>query len=199
MQVQGHAGGHCAQHVGRWHGAVSQDGVADQLRQVCLRHNVYLVFWRQHVRSNSDPHRGVFRANDSAALSAFHVGDWLGRFAPNATVPGTDTTLQDFLQEHYFNALAHLARKVRHIGCVRMLARPPSISPPPGNTCLHCAAVFFVAHRTVGYETMNEPSAGYIGAHVDELLEAQPLKMHESPTPFQAMALARWCLHQFSA
>ena len=49
-------------------------------------------------------------------------------------------------------------------------------------------------HRTVGYETMNEPSAGFIGAHAAELLEAQPLKMHESPTPFQAMALARWAL-----
>jgi len=48
-------------------------------------------------------------------------------------VPGTDTTLQDFLQEHYFNALAHLARRVCHLSCVRKLARPPRSAPSAGN------------------------------------------------------------------
>ena len=54
-------------------------------------------------------------------------------------------------------------------------------------------------HRTlVGYETMNEPSPGYIGCHaLNQVLESQPLKLHETPTPFQGMVLARFVAVQW--
>jgi hypothetical protein len=56
-----------------------------------------------------------------------------------------------------------------------------------------CMLACLRAHVAVGYETMNEPSPGFIGCpDANALLHSQPLKLHASPTPFQTMALARY-------
>jgi hypothetical protein len=77
-------------------------------------------------------------------------------FAPKTLVDGKP--IQDYLQEHYINALAQVAETLIDL---------PNV---------------------IGFELMNEPSAGYIG--VEDL--AQPYHteiMRDAPTPYQGMLL----------
>ena len=77
-------------------------------------------------------------------------------FAPGTLVEGKP--IQDFLQEHYINALAQVAETVKDL---------PNV---------------------IGFELMNEPSAGYIGIENIE----QPYHtdiMGDAPTPYQGILL----------
>ncbi|KAJ3035874.1 hypothetical protein HDV00_003347 [Rhizophlyctis rosea] len=93
-------------------------------------------------------------------FTLFFAGDI---FAPNLKVG--DIGIQTYLQSHYINAFAHLARK---------------IVATPG-----------LADSTVlGYDTMNEPSAGWIGLKdLSQLDPRQELKQSLTLTPFQCLLL----------
>lgn len=65
--------------------------------------------------------------------------------------------VQEFLQRHYINAMKQVARRLSGL---------PNV---------------------VGYDTMNEPSPGYIGW--PNLNYSGPLLLGETPTPFQSMVL----------
>ncbi len=77
-------------------------------------------------------------------------------FAPSLTVEGT--SIQDYLQEHYINAIREVALRLKKIPHV------------------------------IGYDTLNEPSHGWIGAQ-DITTETGPLTLFETPTMLQSMAL----------
>ncbi|KAI9347407.1 glycoside hydrolase superfamily [Zopfochytrium polystomum] len=89
-------------------------------------------------------------------------------FAPNLMVTETDgrtVSIQDYLQDHYCNALAELAKRIK---------MTPGLEDDV----------------VIGYDTLNEPSPGWIGARdLNALPEEQDLKKGYVPTPFQAMQL----------
>jgi hypothetical protein len=66
--------------------------------------------------------------------------------------------VQEFLQRHYLEAVAQLAQRLRGISHV------------------------------LGYDTLNEPSAGYIGLRDLEALPG-PLRLGTAPSPFESMML----------
>jgi hypothetical protein len=78
-------------------------------------------------------------------------------FAPQTQVDGLD--IQEYLQSHYINAIAQVARKLSDLPHV------------------------------IGYGTLNEPYPGYIGAPDVTGRAKTPLLKGESPTIFQAMLL----------
>lgn len=82
-------------------------------------------------------------------------------FAGNTFAPGTrvqGVPIQDYLQSHYFNAMKKVAAKLKGLPHV------------------------------LGYDTLNEPSAGWIGWQ--DLTQHHSLaRMGETPTPWQAMQL----------
>lgn len=82
-------------------------------------------------------------------------------FAGNDFAPGLKidgTPVQDYLQSHYINAILQLAEKLKDL---------PNV---------------------VGFDTLNEPSKGWIGVEdVDKVLPF--LRRGASPTPFQSMLL----------
>lgn len=82
-------------------------------------------------------------------------------FAPHTRVDGEP--VQEFLQRHYFNAMRQVALK---------------LSGKAGN---------LPQRNIVGFDTLNEPSPGYIGWQ--DLNQVGPLLLGESPTPFQSMLL----------
>jgi hypothetical protein len=65
--------------------------------------------------------------------------------------------VQEYLQRHYINSMVQVARRLKGLPAV------------------------------VGYDTLNEPSPGYIGW--TDLTSAGPLLLGESPSPFQSMLL----------
>ncbi|MGB4442091.1 MAG: cellulase family glycosylhydrolase [Coriobacteriia bacterium] len=77
-------------------------------------------------------------------------------FAPETRVDGVP--IQEYLQDHYIAAIAHLAERLKGL---------PNV---------------------VGFDTLNEPSGGLIGAH-DLAGATFPLTLGPSPTPLQAFAL----------
>jgi hypothetical protein len=77
-------------------------------------------------------------------------------FAPETRVDGVP--MQEYLQDHYIAAIAHLAERLKGL---------PNV---------------------VGFDTLNEPSGGLIGAH-DLAGATFPLTLGPSPTPLQAFAL----------
>jgi hypothetical protein len=77
-------------------------------------------------------------------------------FAPKLTVDGI--SIQDYLQEHYINAIREVA--------VRLKKMP----------------------HMIGYDTLNEPSHGWIGIK-DITRETGQLTLFETPTVLQSMAL----------
>ncbi len=88
-------------------------------------------------------------------------------FGGNDFAPNTkinDVSAQDYLQSHYFKAMQALATKLKG------------------------------APNVIGYDTMNEPSAGYIGFSDLTKLEYK-LKTGITATPYQAMLLG-WGLPQ---
>jgi hypothetical protein len=68
------------------------------------------------------------------------------------------TPIQEFLQRHYLEAIAQVAQQLRGVSHV------------------------------VGYDTFNEPSAGYIGVHDLAALQG-PLRLGATATPFESMQL----------
>jgi len=79
-------------------------------------------------------------------------------FAPQLMVDGLN--IQDYLQEHYVNAFAHVARRVKHL---------PNV---------------------LGFDTMNEPHYGLIGVPDLRALDHLPFQRGVMPTPAQAIFLA---------
>jgi len=83
-------------------------------------------------------------------------------FGGNDFAPQTEVDgepVQEFLQRHYINAIKQVALRLKEL---------PNI---------------------VGYDTMNEPSPGFIGRADLNVSTGGLLRMGESPTPFQAMLL----------
>ncbi|KAF9570262.1 hypothetical protein EC968_002033 [Mortierella alpina] len=85
--------------------------------------------------------------------------------------------IQHFLQGHYIEAFAHLAKRI-HDHDAKALPR---------------GQVPLIATGTVmGFETMNEPSPGYLNhPNLNELLELADLRIGTCPTPAQGMELAQ--------
>lgn len=77
-------------------------------------------------------------------------------FAPNLKVEGV--SIQDYLQDHYINAIRQIALRLKDFSHV------------------------------IGYDTLNEPSNGWIGLK-NLTFPAGELKMSDAPSPLQAMAL----------
>jgi hypothetical protein len=86
-------------------------------------------------------------------------------FAPKLKAPDGKTSVQDFLQDHYCNAFAELAKRIQ---------KAPGLEDDV----------------VIGYDTLNEPSHGWIGVHdLNQFPESQEMKQGEVPTPFQCMLL----------
>lgn len=84
-------------------------------------------------------------------------------FAPDCLVEGIN--IQDWLQNHYCQAVAELAKAICKI---------PGLSD----------------HVVIGYDTLNEPSMGWIGVEdITHIPPEQELRKGLTPTPFQAMKL----------
>ena len=82
-------------------------------------------------------------------------------FAPKAKINGVNA--QDFLQEHFVNACAHLATRIKEAGDL------DSVS-------------------IIGWESVNEPNRGLIGAQdISVVPTEQRLQKGTSPTPWQAI------------
>ncbi len=79
-------------------------------------------------------------------------------FAPDLLIDGRN--IQDYLQEHYVAAYAHLAQRLRHLP------------------------------HLVGFGTMNEPHYGLIGVPDLRSLDHLPFQRGVMPTPAQAIFLA---------
>ncbi|MDE2854641.1 MAG: cellulase family glycosylhydrolase [Chloroflexota bacterium] len=93
-----------------------------------------------------------------AAFTMFTLFFGGRRFAPQLLVDGLN--IQDFLQEHYVNAFAHVAKRIRHL---------PNV---------------------LGFDTMNEPHYGLIGVPDLRGLDHLPFQRGLMPTPAQAIFLA---------
>ncbi|KAH9255868.1 hypothetical protein BASA81_006042 [Batrachochytrium salamandrivorans] len=84
-------------------------------------------------------------------------------FAPKCVIDGVN--VQDYLQSHYLNAVLALASAIHNT---------------PG----------LEDDVVVGYDTLNEPSSGYIGCKdINILMESQELRKGLTPTPLQTMVL----------
>jgi len=108
---------------------------------------------------HGDPYpRMLWPTNNSklAAASMFTLFFGGRDFAPNLKVDGK--SIQDYLQEHYFNAIRQVAMRLRGMP------------------------------QVIGYDTLNEPSHGWIGCK-DLVRDAGVLTLFESPTVLQAMAM----------
>ncbi|TPX64490.1 hypothetical protein SpCBS45565_g05895 [Spizellomyces sp. 'palustris'] len=98
-----------------------------------------------------------------AAASMFTLFFGGKTFAPSCTVDGVN--IEEFLQSHYCNAFATLAKKIKEV---------------PG----------LEDDVVIGYDTLNEPSPGLIGCpDLSKLDPRQELKKGLTPTFFQAMLL----------
>ncbi|KAJ1551007.1 hypothetical protein HK096_003690 [Nowakowskiella sp. JEL0078] len=94
-------------------------------------------------------------------------------FAPNCLVPVVnldgnvrDVNIQEFLQDHYINAISFLARHVVEAGLAE--------------------------NMVVGYDTLNEPSEGFIGLKsLSKISASQSVTLGHTPTPLQTMQLGR--------
>ncbi|KAJ3038047.1 hypothetical protein HK097_003303, partial [Rhizophlyctis rosea] len=84
-------------------------------------------------------------------------------FAPNLLIDGIN--IQTYLQQHYINAIAHLAQRI-------------------------VATEGLADSVVLGYDTMNEPSPGWIGVEDISVLDSrQELRMRLTPTPFESILL----------
>ncbi|KAJ3308894.1 hypothetical protein HDU76_003782 [Blyttiomyces sp. JEL0837] len=86
-------------------------------------------------------------------------------FAPNCLASDNKTNIQDYLQDHYCNAFIQLALRIQNAGGLE-------------------------DDVVIGYDTLNEPSNGWIGnTDLKVISKDQDLKLGETPTPFQTMLL----------
>lgn len=82
-------------------------------------------------------------------------------FAPKCVIDGKN--IQDYLQEHFINACAHLAKRIREAGDLE-------------------------GDVVIGYESMNEPNRGFLGhPDLNTIPEDQKLRKITTPTGWQAM------------
>lgn len=82
-------------------------------------------------------------------------------FAPKAIIDGKN--IQDYLQEHFLGACAHLAERIRDAGDLE-------------------------DHPVIGWESINEPNRGLVGYQVlDAIPTEQKLQKGTSPTAWQAI------------
>jgi hypothetical protein len=82
-------------------------------------------------------------------------------FAPKCIIDGKN--IQDYLQEHFINAVSHLASKIHEAGDLEDSA-------------------------VIGWESMNEPNRGLIGyQQLDVIPSEQKLEKGTSPTVWQAI------------
>ncbi|EDN97342.1 hypothetical protein SS1G_11867 [Sclerotinia sclerotiorum 1980 UF-70] len=82
-------------------------------------------------------------------------------FAPKCIIDGKN--IQDYLQDHFVNACAHLARRIHEAGDLEN-------------------------EVVIGWESMNEPNRGLVGwADISTIPSEQKLQKGTSPTAFQAM------------
>ncbi|KAL7276277.1 hypothetical protein RUND412_000743 [Rhizina undulata] len=85
-------------------------------------------------------------------------------FAPKCIINGKN--IQDFLQEHYLNAVKHLAQKIHEAGDLE-------------------------DSTVIGWESLNEPNRGFIGYQkLDVIPSEQKLQKGTSPTAWQAILTA---------
>ncbi|KAG8928485.1 hypothetical protein FRC02_006854 [Tulasnella sp. 418] len=85
-------------------------------------------------------------------------------FAPKCIIDGQN--IQDYLQSHFIKAYVHLANRIREAGGLF-------------DECV------------IGWESINEPSEGFIGLqNIHNNPSSQLLKKEASPTPAQAIRLA---------
>ncbi|KAF1949786.1 glycosyl hydrolase-like protein [Byssothecium circinans] len=93
-----------------------------------------------------------------AVFTIFFAGK---EFAPKAIIDGKN--IQDYLQDHFIDAVAHLARRIKEAGD---LWQDP----------------------VVGFESMNEPNRGIIGYQdISVIPSEQKLQKGTSPTAWQAI------------
>jgi len=92
-----------------------------------------------------------FKIGSATMFTLFFAGN---DFAPHTKVD--TTSIQDYLQAHYINAIKQVALKLKGL---------PNV---------------------IGFDSMNEPSSGYIG--LSRLDSLAVLKSGASPTPFEGMA-----------
>ncbi|KAJ3169011.1 hypothetical protein HK101_011581 [Irineochytrium annulatum] len=86
-------------------------------------------------------------------------------FAPNCKAPD-GTNIQAYLQSHYANAFAELAKRIQN------------------------SMAILEDEVVIGYDTLNEPSQGFIGyADLSVISPLQDLRHGYTPTPFQGMLL----------
>lgn len=84
-------------------------------------------------------------------------------FAPKCVIDGKN--IQDYLQEHFINAVKHLAKRIKEAGGL-----------------LDCPII--------GWESINEPNRGAIGYKaLDQIPVEQKLRKGTSPTAWQAILL----------
>ncbi|KAJ3125137.1 Dynein heavy chain 1, axonemal [Nowakowskiella sp. JEL0407] len=110
-----------------------------------------------------------FKLAAATMFTLFFAGEVL---APNCLVPTIDSNgkivdqnIQHFLQDHYINAVAHLAKHI-------------------------VAAPGLADSVVIGYDTLNEPHQGWLESpDITELSPFQVLKLGLCPTPLQAMIL----------
>lgn len=111
-----------------------------------------------HAMVGEDYPRMIWSTNDSKLASATMFTLF---FAGNVFAPNTHVSgqpIQDFLQSHYFQAVQEVAKR---------LQRMPHV---------------------MGYDSLNEPSDGWIGWQNLQHHEGV-LQLGETPTPFQGMQL----------
>ncbi|KAI9098286.1 glycoside hydrolase superfamily [Phlyctochytrium arcticum] len=101
-----------------------------------------------------------FKLATATMFTLFFGGD---AFAPNEKIDGVG--IQEYLQQHFCKAFVELARRI---------AQTPGLQD----------------EVVIGYDTLNEPSMGYIGCpDLGKLHPLQELRKGLTPTPFQGMLL----------
>lgn len=104
-----------------------------------------------------------YRAFGHTVWTLFFAGK---EFAPNCTINGQN--IQDYLQDHFINAVGELVKAVAAAGGGDLL-----------ESCV------------LGWDSINEPAEGLIGIRdLNSVPKEQPVRLGPVPTPFDNMRLA---------
>ena len=125
---------------------IGMDATRFQETGAAFVHNIYGDPFPQMIWFTNN-----FKLATATMFTLFFGGN---DFAPKTMIDGIP--VQDFLQSHYINALAEVAKQLKEL---------PNV---------------------IGFELMNEPSAGYIG--IEDLTQAYHTEIvGDAPTPWQGM------------